>query len=155
MNAWKVILATLIIFGAGVITGGLLVSYAVHVNQPPPIQANAQQAVTPWQFQNRELLRRIDRELDLTPEQREHIQKMIAESQERTKDLWKPIAGPMNKEKQRLLEEIRKELTPEQRQKFKGLVRPNPAQNRKRFLTNPPPAEMTNPTSTNALPVNP
>ncbi len=27
MNSWKVILATVVIFGAGVLTGGLLVNY--------------------------------------------------------------------------------------------------------------------------------
>ena len=84
MSAWKVILATLVIFGAGVVTGGLLVSYAVHANQTPPKQVITQSAVNPWQLRSRELLRRMDRELDLTPEQRKHIEKIITDSQERT-----------------------------------------------------------------------
>lgn len=155
MSAWKVILATLVIFGAGVVTGGLLVSYAVHANQIPPKQAYAQPAVNPWQLRNRELLRRMDRELDLTPAQRERIGKVVAESQERTKALWKPIAGPMNKEMQRLMGEIRDELTPEQRQKFNELSKPHPLQDRRRQPANPPSAGMTGSVPTNALPANP
>ena len=33
MNSWKIILAAVVIFGAGVITGGLLVN---HVKNKPP-----------------------------------------------------------------------------------------------------------------------
>ena len=155
MNAWKVILATLVIFGAGVITGGLLVSYAVHANQTPLKQVVAQPAANPWQLRSRELLRRMDRELDLTPEQRKHIEKIIADSQERTKAIWKPIAGPMNREVQRTVGEIRDELTPEQRQKFNELAKPGQVQIRRRLSTNSPSAGMTNPVSTNPLPANP
>ena len=32
MNTWKIILATLVIFVAGVLTGGLLVSYTDHTS---------------------------------------------------------------------------------------------------------------------------
>lgn len=154
MNAWKVILATLVIFGAGVVTGGLLVSYAVHANQNPPKQVYAQPALNPWQMRSRDLLRRMERELDLTPGQRKHIEKIIADSQERTKALWKPIAGPMNKEMQRLLGEIRDELSPEQRQKFNELAKPGQGPKR-RLSTNSFSAGMTNSPATNALPANP
>ena len=34
MNSWKVILATVVIFGAGVMTGGLLVNYVDHSHHP-------------------------------------------------------------------------------------------------------------------------
>ncbi|HZQ48050.1 MAG TPA: hypothetical protein VFC07_13620 [Verrucomicrobiae bacterium] len=156
MNAWKVILATLVIFGAGVITGGLLVSYAVHANQNPPRQIIAQPALNPWQVRSRDLLRRMDRELDLTPEQRKHIEKIIADSQERTKALWKPIAGPMNKEMQRLFGEIRNELSPDQQHKFNELAKPGPGLNRRHLSTNPPAVgTTTNLSFTNALPANP
>ena len=67
MNSWKVILATLVIFGAGVVTGGLLVSYAVHTNlvmapaKPAPLTV---QGTNPWLQRARELLRRMDRDLN-------------------------------------------------------------------------------------------
>ena len=37
MNSWKVILAAVVIFGAGVLTGGLLVNY-VEPSHPRDIQ---------------------------------------------------------------------------------------------------------------------
>ena len=87
MNSWKVILATLVIFGAGVMTGGLLVNYAVHTNlvlpAPKPIPVTIQ-GTNPWLQRARELLRRMDRELDLTPEQHQRIEKLITDSAERT-----------------------------------------------------------------------
>ena len=44
MNSWKIILATVVIFGAGVLTGGLLVN-CVHCKppgnvEPPAVGAN-------------------------------------------------------------------------------------------------------------------
>jgi Spy/CpxP family protein refolding chaperone len=131
VKIWKVILATLVIFGAGVITGGLLVNHVVRLSEiknqkkiKAATPATTVQAVTPWQQRNRDLLRRMDRELNLTPEQHDQIEKIILESQERTKVLWKPIAPQMNKETQMVHERMRDQLTPEQRKKFDDLVKP-------------------------------
>ena len=45
MNNWKVIFATVVIFGAGVITGGLLVNYVNYSHgrpaHHPPLTADA------------------------------------------------------------------------------------------------------------------
>lgn len=147
MNTWKVILATLVIFGAGVVTGGLLVSYAVHTNlvvtAPKPIPATIQ-GTNPWLQRARELLRRMDRELNLTPEQHQRIEKLIAESAERTRALWKPIAPQMNKEMQILHRDIRGELNPEQRPRFDEIFKPRAGLQNRRFGTNQPPAFQTN-----------
>jgi hypothetical protein len=136
VNSWKVILATLVIFGAGVVTGGLLVNYAIRsnggINPATGIAAANQQqrpaqmpALTPWQLRNRDLVHKMDRALDLTPEQRDHITKIIADSQDRTKALWKPIAPQMNRELQRVHAQIRDELTPDQQKKFDEIMRPH------------------------------
>jgi hypothetical protein len=136
VNSWKVILATLVIFGAGVVTGGLLVTYAVRTNvstspTPSVAAANPKQrppqmpAMTPWQLRNRELVRRMDRDLDLSPEQHGRIEKIIADSQERTKALWKPIAPQMNRELQQVHAQIRDELNPDQQKKFDELMKPH------------------------------
>jgi Spy/CpxP family protein refolding chaperone len=150
VNSWKVILATLIIYGAGVVTGGLLVSHAVrvkaHANTPKP---PAVQAITPWQMRSKELLHRMERELNLDPQQREHVEKIILDSQERTKGLWKPIVPQMNREMQTVREQIRGELTPDQQRKFDELLKPHggkklddsPMQERRhRSSANPVPA---------------
>jgi Spy/CpxP family protein refolding chaperone len=149
VNTWKVILATLVIFGAGVVTGGLLVSYAVHSNpvagfRPNPGPAAQPNATNPWMQRARELLRRMDRELDLTPEQHQHIEKLIDGSAERTRSLWAPIAPQMNKEIQKLHRDIRDELTPDQRKKFEQMMKLRNGQQNRRFGTNQPPMLQTN-----------
>lgn len=149
MNAWKVILATLVIFGTGVVTGGLLVTYAIHTNSPSsvPAQPGTQQtALNPWQLRG-QLLRRLVRDLNLTTGQREHIEDIIKDSQERTKNIWKPIQGPMNREIQRMFREVRDQLTTEQNEKLDEMLRAHPAlEPRRRQLTNSPPG---------AVPANP
>ncbi|MDB6112091.1 MAG: hypothetical protein JWR69_3841 [Pedosphaera sp.] len=162
MNSWKVILATLIIYGAGVVTGGLLVSHAVrvkaHANTPKPPTV---QAITPWQLRSKELLHRMERELNLNPQQREHVEKIILDSQERTKGLWKPIVPQMNREMQTVREQIRGELTPDQQKKFDELLKPHggkrpddaPMQERRhRSMTNLSPAATS---ATNSAPAAP
>lgn len=155
MNAWKVIVSTLVIFIAGVVTGGLLVMYSISFTQlrhKPAIAAannNNPAANNPWLLKNKELLRRMDRELDLTPEQHEHIAVIIAASQERVKTLWRPVAPLMGKEMQQVRSEISRELTPEQRKKFDGFNKPRLG---RRNQTNSMPSNTpSNLVSTNAV----
>jgi len=164
VNPWKVILATLVIFGTGVVTGGLLVTYAYNntrQNRPPPPAARVP-AVTPWQVRLQNLLHRMDAQLNLTPEQRGQIEQIISDSQERTKALWKPIAPQMGREMQHVRDEIRDTLTPEQRKKFDDLTRPRPfrksdesdrqPRDKRDSSTNSPPAAFP---ATNPAPANP
>jgi hypothetical protein len=147
VNAWKVILATLVIFIAGVITGGLLVRNAMRVEQLVSSDISSKQqprpsrptngpgngqivANNPWAFRNRELLRRMDRELELTPAQHQDVEKIMTTSEEQTKSLWKPIAPLMNKEMQLVRAEIRNVLTPEQQRIFDGFNKGRPLQRR-------------------------
>lgn len=142
MNAWRVILATLVIFGTGVVTGGLLVTYALHTNSPTPVpaQPGTQTALNPWQLRG-QLLRRLVKDLNLTSGQREHIEDIIKDSQERTRNIWKPVQGPMNREIQRMFREVRDQLTKEQNEKLDELLRAHPAlEPRRRQLTNSPSA---------------
>jgi Spy/CpxP family protein refolding chaperone len=136
VSPWKVILATMIIFGCGVVTGGLVVKVRnspraavarvdgshqsgrnISLNNPAP----------PWQIQRNEFLRKMDKQLDLTPEQRQRIEKIMHQSQERTRPLWQQIAPQMGEELHRVREEIRKELSPEQQKKFAELLKNRPA----------------------------
>lgn len=176
MNAWKVILSTLVIFVAGVVTGGLLVSSALRIARPR--QFNAQGAAippggqrpvaaNPWQTRNVDLLRRMDHELDLTPEQRPHIEKIMTASQERIAGIWKPVAPQMNREMQAVRAEIRAELTAEQQKKFDGFAKPRPNQEKpwlnqekRRSPTNSGPGsesnlDSINPALTNTSPTRP
>jgi Spy/CpxP family protein refolding chaperone len=133
VNNWKVIFATVVIFGAGVITGGLLVNYVQHSNQKPqrpkavaPIAANTVRTVTtnqpppvaetnklrPPEILSKQFLQQLDDSLHLKTEQREAIQKIIGEGQNQIRKVVQDS---------RL--EIREVLTPEQRKQFDELVK--------------------------------
>ena len=173
MNAWKVIVSTLVIFIAGVVTGGLLVTHSFRVlggnrevrqpnlnatvnintnNRPLAGNPGGMGMATPWQFRNKELLRRMDRELELTPDQHTNIEHIMISSAERTKNLWKPIAGLMAKETQIVHAEIRAELTPDQAKKFDGFGKGRSNFDKHRG-TNSVPGEpaTTNPTAPSAI----
>lgn len=130
MNNWKVIFATVVIFGAGVITGGLLVNYVQHshpkpgrrpaavaaapTNAAPATVSNAPSAkpVRPPEILSKEFLQRLDTELHLVPAQHEAVQKIVSESQ-----------NLIRKTIQDARLEIREVLTPEQRDQFDELVK--------------------------------
>lgn len=155
MNNWKVIFATVVIFGTGVITGGLLVNY-VHHSHPklqrakPVVAAEARPPVTnspvraadnaklhPAEVLNKQFLLQLDAALQLKPEQRAEIQKIIGEGQNQMR---KVILDA------RL--EIREVLTAEQQKEFDELV--------KRPLRRPPAGTNTTaalPPATNSAPV--
>lgn len=123
MKEWKVILATLVIFAAGVITGGLLVNHSVksrqkpagtHVKQPPQNRGPIHE--TRFQY-----IRVIEQQLELTTEQREKIDLVINDSQMRVKGYWDAAQPKINEEMKRVKEQIREHLTPDQRKKFDEL----------------------------------
>ena len=132
MNNWKVIFATVIIFGAGVITGGLLVNY-VHLSehrggshkttaQPQPgtntaVQTTGTNPVSATirlsEGLNKSFLAKLDTALALTPEQHKCIDKIIGAGQE-----------PMRKVLVEVSHNIREQLTPDQRKKYDDLLKP-------------------------------
>lgn len=106
-----VILATLVIFSTGLITGFILLK---QIPQPP---AAANLPMLPaqglgWQ----QFLHRIQGELDLTPEQDQRISSILRDSQDRTRNLARAEMGKVR-------EQIRSELTPPQIEKFERLFR--------------------------------
>ncbi len=153
MNYWKVILATVVIFGAGVLTGGLLVNhvYNSHPKNPHRPQANAAQPSTnnpapsasvefPMPRMAKEMgkqfVQQLDETLKLTPAQREKIEKIIAEGQDRNREIWTNAAPKMRAVMQEVNQQIRPELTPEQVKPFEELLKHPP---RRPSGTNAPP----------------
>jgi len=123
VNSWKVILATMVIFGAGVVTGGLLVRYSDGIHAPrAPRGAAVNRPGQPFSAGGMRLdfLRRAGRELNLTPEQRERLDQIIKESQERTRKVTAPF---LREELQRTRAQFRELLTPEQRPRFDELLK--------------------------------
>ena len=151
MNNWKVIptivLATVLIFGAGVFSGGLLVNYVktarpkkititkvelpatnavvVAASTNAPTLSPAKPATRLPEILNKEFLQRLDAELRLNPEQHEAVQKIISEGQSSTRKIMNTA---------RL--EIREVLTAEQQKQFDGLVRKQPKKSVAAVVTN-------------------
>ena len=140
MNTWKVILATLVIFGTGVFTGGLLVHHTSQTHaragrqtaartpaRPETAVRNTNRVYNPpgplMPGLRKDFLKNLDCELQLTTEQRTNIEKILCDGQECTKRLWDQIAPDMHQEWVRVRARIRAELTPEQRQRFDELMK--------------------------------
>jgi len=139
VNTWKPILAALVIFAAGVVTGGL----TVNLRQQP---AAKKPVAMPRESQLRELSRRMQAELDLTPEQRERIETIIHDSQERVKSLRDGVGQKTGEEFREMRQKIRDELTPEQRRKFAEIMKQHDGRNKRDERTarpSPPSAEKT------------
>ena len=115
----------MVIFGTGVVTGGLLVGHVEHGGMRHPLRAAG--TVRPAQPSpgviRIEFLRRMERELELTPEQRDPIDKILKDGQERTKKLMETVEPRRREEFKKTLEEFRSVLTPGQRQRFDLLMK--------------------------------
>ncbi len=121
MNSWKVILATMVIFAAGVVTGGILTWRLQQANLMRRTHRPAELS-TPagWRL---EFLRRAQRELDLSPDQREKVDKILKQSQERTRDILEPVSPQLRAEMQRTKEEFRSVLSADQQAKFDEILK--------------------------------
>ena len=166
MNDWKVIptivFTTVLIFGAGVFTGGMLVDYvkqnhqrmANNVTRPhpqpssqtpatnnvPPANSSTAQAnrpVKPPEILSKDLVQRLDADLHLTKEQHDSIQRIVSEGQ-----------NEMRKVVQDARLEIREVLTEEQRKQFDELMK-RPF-HKPLFTTNAVPPMAPAPAPTNA-----
>ena len=141
MKIWKVILATLVIFAAGALAGSILTK-AFTPPAPPP-KPPLPPILSQQRFQEK-----LKKELQLTSEQTNRVDKIFAESNERIKILWGLVGPEMQKERRDVYESIRAVLAPEQREKFEQLLkepshRPD-GQRRRSGMTNPPAGASTN-----------
>ena len=144
MNFWKVILATVVIFGAGVLTGGLMVqnidqsrlaSRAYQQTAPdfhwPTNRADAMrppESFRPRQPEmfNKQFVQELDENVRLTAEQRDKITNIIADGQERNREVWTNYTPQMHKVMQDVQQRIRAELTSDQLKKFEAMMKPHP-----------------------------
>lgn len=135
-NTWKIALATVVIFGAGVVIGGVLVRYTEDAKParsqhtvplwPPPrglVQGRQPEAQQNLERQQAEFIRGLQRELKLTREQRDRIDRTIRDGQERSKAIWSKVAPELHKEMEEVKDRIRTELTPEQRARFEEVLK--------------------------------
>ena len=157
MISWKIILATIVIFGAGVMTGGLLINHVDRTNRsghrppgaefrPPggehePGRGMGMGLEFPRPRQpdllNTNFVRRLDDAIKLTPDQRSAIGKIIAEGQDQNHSIWTNNAEQMRKVMQDIRHRVREQLTPDQQKQFDELMRRPPR--RPPNSTNAPP----------------
>jgi hypothetical protein len=158
VNSWKVILATVVIFGAGVFTGGLLVNSIQHSHpknnhrQPAneearsPAEAHETQSRTnslvnlprprPPEILGDKFVQQLDDALQLTPDQRASIQKIITDGQERNHSIWTNNSAQMREVIQDVRHRVRELLTADQQKQFEELMKRAP---RRQNSTNAPP----------------
>jgi len=138
VNTWKPILAALVIFAAGVVTGGLTVKLRRVPTPPQPGQRFSDARPGPaqrWEGQIRDLSKRMEKHLDLTPEQRDRVEFVVRDTQKRMKSILDEVAPRTRDEFRQMRQRIRDELTPEQRRKFEDLFK------ERRLEKSPPSAE--------------
>ena len=115
MTRWKVIFAAFVIFAAGAVTGALSMrgfnaeSPRQKAPSPPPHPFPSPQAY----------VEKLDRQVQLTEEQRVKIEELLTESQKRMEKLWEPISPVAREEFRRTRKEISEILTEEQREQWK------------------------------------
>jgi hypothetical protein len=126
VSPWKVILATMVIFVCGVVTGALVIRTALP--RPGPLRGPGfrDNNSSPAQFQNLNLLRRMDKELALTTNQHVQIEKIIHASQDRTQLLWNVIAPQMKGEVARMRGEVHDALNQTQQKQFEAMLQSRP-----------------------------
>jgi hypothetical protein len=141
VNTWKGILAIVVIYGAGVITGGLVVNHSERVKERHGRKSPGS-SLPAWHPQRNDFLEpaprgvqpildgrrmafvlRVHEELKVTPEQLGRIEKIVREGQERTKAQWEKVTPGLRKEMQDVKDKIRAELTPEQWTQFEELLK--------------------------------
>ena len=127
MSPWKVILATLVIFVAGLFTGAVGVRHFIGPQRgfrPTP------EAPFLPRMLREEFVRTLSSEMDLDPDQREKVQKIVRESQQRTQILTQLIEPEMREELRATREAIRDVLKPEQRERYDEFLRRQMARQR-------------------------
>ena len=170
MNYWKVILATIVIFGAGVLTGGLLVNFVEHshskaahhpvaadvhppATNPPPHAVELSPKLRPLEILPDGFLKQLSDDLQLAPDQLDKIKKIIAEGQEQNHGAWTNCMAQMRKVMQDTRHQIREQLTPAQQKQFEDMLKQFRSPRKQNGTNAPAASAITNsapPVSTNA-----
>lgn len=128
---WKISGVALLLFAAGVLTGGLLLPRVFHPphDHPPrggPFPENRRRndkaSARPPGWQRMEAIRRLEEQVQLRSDQQDRIRSLIRESEQRIRADWEPVAPRIQAEIRELRKRIDAELDPQQRQRFDALL---------------------------------
>ena len=164
VNFWKIVLATIVMYGAGVTTGGLLVSHIdrgrLDNNSRPPMPFGTNATMRPFgpegrgggrgmgmEFQflrprqpdmlDTNFVKQLDDALKLTQTQQDSIRKIIAEGQDRNHAIWTNNAEQMREVTMDVRHRIRELLNADQQKQYEELMKRVPR--RQQGGTNGPP----------------
>ena len=136
VNAWKPILAAVVIFAAGVVTGGFVVDFGTP--KPPrafPRERGPRNAEHPsgsrMEGQLNWLMKRIQRDLKLTDEQVAKVESAFKASREEMKLAFEELRPRMHASTEKLKEKLRGDLTEEQLAKFEKYLGPPASRDRR------------------------
>jgi len=137
VNTARIVLAALVIFAAGVLTGGVGAGLAGRVLRersaregesvaaPPRSEGASNRSATatvkPPGNAQLEAMSRWSRDLDLEPSQRERIEGVLKTAQGRLRDLWLPVAPRARGEIEAARREIEGLLSSDQRRRWDEL----------------------------------
>ncbi len=121
MIPWKAILATLVIFTAGLFTGGLGVRWLTPAPKPA-FRPTTENPLMPWMVRE-QFVQFLAEKINLTEEQKDKILKIVHQSQQRTQILTGLIEPEMKEELRATRESIREVLNPEQREKYEEILK--------------------------------
>lgn len=115
MKRWQALVALAGLFALGVVSGslGAHLYYARALDRPPE----------PPPFFGGRIGPRLERHLELTPEQGEQLRAILAETRREAESLRRDLAPRMREVMESSERRIRELLTPEQRERFEGLRR--------------------------------
>src|SRR5438105_3372768 len=111
----------MLIFCAGVVTGGLLVRTRVPAPiapTAPSIMGTPSLAPAPISPARQMFVQKVRRELNLTPEQSAQVDDIMRDSRKRMNKIYEPVMPEAREETHRVRQEIQAILTPEQKKKF-------------------------------------
>jgi len=126
VNFFRVILATLVIFATGAVSG-YLVANRKGSRTPAPTENASMLAGTnapaEWNKRRDEMRASLQEEIKATDEQMAKVDEILAASRKRTREIWQTIKVPLEAEVNRVKEEIGGVLDKEQAAKYEEIMK--------------------------------
>lgn len=126
MNYFRVILATLVIFATGALSG-YFVAHKATADLGAPAASTSVLAGTnappSWNQRREEMWGSLQKELKATDEQMAKVDEILSQSRKRSREIWQTIKIPLEEEVDRVKEEIRGVLDAEQAAKYEEIMK--------------------------------
>jgi|GEM_PF-378370 gas vesicle protein len=119
VTSWKIIVATLVIYIAGLVTGTYLTDLR---ESPRRTSENRRDPSSPRGPRMHDFIQRFGNELSLSEQQRTNITQILKTSQERMDVLMKEMQDPIREEFSRVNGEIKAQLSDEQNAQFEKIM---------------------------------